>query len=79
MDCPDCTTAQTKPTCFYTAGCRGCTVRMLARCEDFFLAERAGRLTASYRHVLTLALGDVEAHAEVKAEAERLKAMEPAA
>lgn len=76
MTCEACTAAEQDPrTGLYQAHCPDCKVRMVANGKPFFMAEQAGRLTAEYKRVLTLAFGDdwEGAHLRVKAWRERIK------
>lgn len=68
MNCPGC---EDPNGGIYTAGCRACGLRDLARGPLFFASMRAGRLTPEYVAALR-AFGDPEAvHAEVRAVAKQ--------
>jgi hypothetical protein len=56
----------------YLIGCRGCTLRSLARSPEHFEARKAGHLTARYT-ALCRSLGEPKSvHVEVKAMAATL-------
>lgn len=52
-DCPDCQGATNAIWGVFTAGCKGCQARMVARSPECFEAARTGRQTAAYRELLT--------------------------
>lgn len=66
--CHDCEQASVKPWHAFTAGCRGCCARALARSPHFRRVRDAGSLDRQYR--AALAQFGLE-HAEVRAAAER--------
>lgn len=59
----------------YNADCDGCKARSIALSPAFFQSMQAGRMTAEYKRLLTLAFGDVNEsrHQQVKQWAERMK------
>ncbi len=63
----------------YIAGCRQCALRNMARGPAFFASARAGKITPAYAAQLQV-LGRVEdVHAEAKAMAKRLVAVDKSA
>jgi hypothetical protein len=52
MSCSDCQAAAGQPHHGFTASCRGCQARALARSPAFAEARRAQRLTPDYRNAL---------------------------
>lgn len=67
-----CAACQSPASGQYTAGCRACALRNVARGPAFFESQRTGTLTPAYRKQLQ-ALGDAAAvHKEVKAVAAAL-------
>lgn len=79
--CDYCVRAQSDPGCpLYRAHCRGCQVRSIATGPAFWQSEQDGKLTPAYRQALErVFLGDWKtAHAEIKAEAERIRALRAA-
>lgn len=76
MTCQSCQSAEQNPLSgLYHSDCGGCKERAMAQSMPFHQAERAGRLTAEYKRVMTLAFGDEweAAHLRVKAWRERIK------
>lgn len=71
MTCEACQEAEANPhTGLFHAGCKECAARSIAGSLAFFQAKRAGRQTAEYKRLLTLA---GVTHESVKQWAERLK------
>jgi hypothetical protein len=70
MTCPDCDHAKQHPnTGRYTAGCKGCCARALAKSHQFHDSHRAGTITPDYRRMLAQFFPDVptaDAHRLVK-------------
>ena len=79
MTCPDCTKAATNAIWpGYHANCHGCKVRALANGPQFWRSMQSRVLTPKYQEQLAEAFGAAgaeAAHAEVKAEYARLKAL----
>ncbi len=52
MSCPDCTAAAQRSHWMFTAGCRGCIARGVARLPQFRKVRDAGVLDRAYRQLL---------------------------
>lgn len=77
-ECLFCKAAEDVGVCYrYASWCHGCMVRMVAGGRLFWGAEREGRMTPEYRGQMEALFGAEwrTAHAEVKAEAERVRGM----
>jgi len=82
LSCEHCTRAETDPHWpGYQAKCRGCGIRALANGPAFFESARVERISPTYRAALETLLGpDWKAsHQEVRAEHDRLKALQKGA
>jgi len=75
MTCWGCSKAEENPqTGAYSAGCKECTARALAQSPAYDTSRRAGRFTAEYKRVLTVAFGDdwQAGHEQVKRWSQRI-------